>query len=444
MPAATLDRPALALFSGPDRLKALPLLVLLGTSGMPLNYTLAPSRTMLVAEVADMTSAAASGSSLSSLGYLLLLSSLYAWSGALLLNRPRSAGLVLGRNWPLLLLMLLLAASALWTYLPEKVLMNVLHNLGVILVTLAAALYYRHQPQALPRDLGLVLGLNMALQVAAVLLVPQFAVDWQGRWQGLTTHPNTLGGLAFTAFWANAAALAVHGRGQLATARWHLVGCALAALAMIGTDSVTSKMSAMVALLLLLVMRYLNRRHASRRLYLSLLVLAAVGGLLGKLLVSAIDLSWLFTLLGRDSKLTGRDDVWRDAYQAINAHPLLGWGFDDHAYLIASAGMPYSSYHNGMLDLAVNGGIVAVLLLVLVFAQWALRHWRRDLLAAQCAPFSLAFVLPYMLHNMTEASYVSPRGQLWIMFLTLLFLGACRPAPGMAAVVRPEWCHAAA
>ncbi|GJI94046.1 hypothetical protein RugamoR57_07640 [Duganella caerulea] len=425
---ATIDSPAPR--RHPDRLKALPLLVLLASSGLPINYTLGPSRTMLVADVADMTQAAASSANtLSSPANLLMLGGLYACSAGMLLGRPRSVALVLGRNWPLLLLMLLLAASAGWTYLPEKVALNVVHNLGVIMIALAAALHYRHQPERLPRDIGLVLGANMALQVAAVLLVPMWAIDWQARWQGLTVHPNTLGALGFTTFWANASALAVNGQARSRVGRLHLAGCALAVTAMAGADSVTSKMSAAASLLLVLAMRRLARRHAGRRLYFGLVLGGAVGFLLYRLIGSAIDLGWLFALLGRDSKLTGRDDVWRDAYQAIGAHPLLGWGFDDHAYLIASAGMPYSSYHNGLLDLAVNGGIVAVLLLALVFLNWALRHLRRDLLAARCAPFSLAFVLPYMLHNMTEASYVSPRGQMWVLFLALLFVGACRLPP---------------
>nr|WP_315218245.1 O-antigen ligase family protein [uncultured Duganella sp.] len=426
-----------------DRLKALPLLVLLASAGLPIGYTLAPSRTMLVADVADMTYAAASSASmLGSLGNLLLLGGLYAWSGAMLLGRPRSVALVLGRSWPLLLLMLLLAASLLWSALPEKVAMNVVHNLGVILVALAGALHYRHRPETLPRDVGLVLGLNMALQVAAVALAPQFAVDWQARWQGLTVHPNTLGALGFTTLWANASALAVGSGRRGALAGAHLAGCTLAVMAMVGADSVTSKMSAALALLLVLAMRSLARRGASRRVYLGLALGAAVAALLYKLVAGMVELDWLFALLGRDSKLTGRDEVWRDAYQAIGAKPLLGWSFDDHAYLIASAGMPYSSYHNGVLDLAVNGGLLAVLLLALVLLNWALAYLRRGLLAARCAPFAPAFVLAYMVHNLTEASYVSPRGQMWVLFLALLFLGAC--GVPRAAAVDPTGCRHAA
>ncbi|RZT10185.1 O-antigen ligase [Duganella sp. CF402] len=408
-----------------DRWCAWPLLILMASSGLPISYSLAPARVMAVADVAEQTAAAASSAStLGSLGNLLLLGGLYSWAGAMLLSRPRSVAAVLLRCWPLLLLMALLLASALWSYLPEKVLLNVVHNNGVLLIALAAAMRYRHQPASLPQQLGLVLGANMALQVAAVLLLPGYAIDWQGRWQGLTVHPNTLGGLGFTAFWANAAALSA---GPPPWPRCHWLGCALSLLAIGGADSVTSKVCVALVLLVLLGLRWLRRRGTSRQQYLRLLAAGAMLLVLLKLLAGAVDLEWLYALLGRNSQLTGRDEVWRDAYQAIGARPLLGWSFDDHAYLIASAGMPYSSYHNGVLDLAVNGGGVAVLLLALLMLNWAAGMLRPRLLAARIAPYSVAFVLAYMLHNRAEASYVSPRGQMWVIFLALLLLGACRP-----------------
>jgi O-antigen ligase len=420
----------------PDARRGWPLLILMASSGLPISYTLQPSRVMALSDAAEMTAAAASSAStLNSVGNMLLLGGLYGWSAAMLLGRPRSVATVLARCWPLLLLMALLLASALWTYLPEKVMMNVVHNNGVLLVALSSALYYRHQPADLPRDLGLVLGANMALHVAAVLLLPGYSIDWQGRWQGLTVHPNTLGALGFTAFWANAAALTADARPP--QARWHWIGCGLALAAVFGADSVTSKICCLVTLLLLLALRRLRRRGAGRRAYLALLAGGVMLFLLYKLLSSAIELGWLYELLGRDPQLTGRDSVWQDAWQAIRARPLLGWGFDDHAYLIASAGMPYSSYHNGALDLAVNGGLVAVLLLAALLLTWALRHLRRTLLAPRIAGYSVPFVLVYMMHNMTEASYVSPRGQMWVIFLALLFLGACRVPRDSAAAPAP-------
>jgi O-antigen ligase len=424
-----------------DRWKALPFLAFMASSGLPLNYTLAPAHPMLVSDVAEMTYAAASSAnSLSSLANLILLGTLYGMAGAMLLGRPHSVAAVLRRSWPLSALLLLLLASVLWTYQPDKVIMNFAHNIGVVLIALAAAMRYRHDPWLMPKQLGYVLGANLAVHIAAVLLLPAYAIDWQARWQGLTVHPNTLGALAFTAFWANASIVLCRERSD--RYHLHLFGCALAVLAMAGADSVTSMMASGAALVLLPATARLSRSRLGRHLYISALALFSGGAMLFSLLSKTVDLGWLFDLLGRDAKLTGRAYVWEDAYTAIKLKPLLGWGFDDHAHLIASEGMPYSSYHNGVLDLAVNGGALAVVLLILLMLCWAFGFMKSARVAPTIAPFSAAFVISYIVHNVSEASYVSPRGQMWVLFLALLFLGACKraaPETARAAPVRWLW-----
>jgi O-antigen ligase len=415
--------------AGARRLMALPFLVFMASSGLPIAYSLAPTRPMLVADVAEATAAAASSANmLSSLANLLLLATLYGMAGTLLLRYPRSAALLLRRHWQQPAMLLLLLAGVLWSAYPAKVAMNFVHGTGVTLIALAAALHYRDRPWTLPPQLAMVLGLNMALQLAAVAAAPSYAIDWQQRWQGLTPHPNTLGALAFTTFWANACVLVCLPRAR--RRRWHWLFCVLAAAAALGADSVTSKLCSAVALLLLLLLRSWQRRAAGPRLYLGAVLLAVLGSGLFQLLKSAVPLDWLYDMLGRDSQLTGRAQVWQDAYRAIGAKPWLGWSFDDHAELISTAGMPYSSYHNGALDLAVSGGIAALALFALLLAGWARSYLHPDRQARALAPCSAAFTLAYLMHNQSEASFFAPRGQMWVIFLTLLLLGACpRNAP---------------
>lgn len=410
------------------RWMAWPLLAFMACSGMPIAYDLAPARPMLVADVAEMTAAAASNqNSLNNLLNLAVLGSQYTLAAWALLRRPRPAGAVLVHLWPLTALLALLGAGVLWSYQPGKVALNFVHNAGVLAIALAAAGYYRCDPWRLPVDLGHVLGLNMALHLAAVLVAPSYAIDWQARWQGLTPHPNTLGALGMTTFWANACVLSClpHAPHR----RLHLCWCLMAAAAVFGADSVTSKLACAALLVLAPTLHALWRRGAGLPVYVGAVALAAFAGTLYKLLESAIDLRWLFELLGRDSELTGRANVWADAWKAIGARPLLGWSFDDHAYLIASAGMPYSSYHNGWLDLAVNGGAAAVALVVLVLLYWAAEFLQPRRLARVIAPCSAAFVPVYLMHNMSEASLVSPRGQMWVIFLVLLCVGASQRMP---------------
>jgi O-antigen ligase len=283
-------------------------------------------------------------------------------------------------------------------------------------------MYYRHDPWKFPKQLGYVLGMNMLVQIAAVFIIPSYAIDWQSRWHGLTTHPNTLGAMALTTLWANAAVLICR---KYDKAFWHIVFSVAAIAAMIGADSVTSMMTSLCCVCLTYFFYHFNKRGAGKNFYVSIFVVVVLCIAILVLAWNAIDVVDLFEALGRNADFTGRTSIWNAAFKAIQAHPLLGWSFDDHAYLIQK-GMEFPSYHNGYLDIAVSGGIVAVILMVFLLMTWAVEFSRPSRIAAQIAPFSASFVIAYLIHNLTEASLIAPRGQLWQIFLVVLFIGTCK------------------
>ena len=424
---ANINESTVSTFARSDRWKALPFLILMLSTSLPLNYKLEPARVWAVADVAEMTMAAASsGNSMSSNGFVLFLAGLYGGAGWMLLRKPKSVGAVLTRQWPLLFLMLFIATSMLWSYYPEKVVSNIVHNFGVVFIAIAAALRYRHDPWLFPKHLGYVLGINMMLHVGGVILIPSYTIDWQSRWHGLATTPNTLGALAFTTLWVNAVVLIC----KKSDRYWpHLLFAGLAAVTMIGADSVTSMMCSMVAVLLIYLFDRFGKMGVGMNFYVSAIIIVSMSAMIVVMAGSAFDFSGLFGMFGRDANLTGRTSVWEDAFKAISMQPLWGWSFDDHAHLIASKGMPYSSYHNGFLDLAVSGGAIAVVLLLLLLGTWAMEFTRSSRIGSQIAPLSASFVIAYLIHNMSEASFVAPRGQLWQIFLVLLFLSACKKTP---------------
>jgi O-antigen ligase len=406
-----------------DRWKALPFLLLMMSSGLPLNYKLEPARPMAITEVAELTLEATSSANFAnSILFVMFLAVLYVVSISMLLKRPKQAGTMLMQLWPLCLILLLIAASMTWTFDQSKVVTNIAHNLGTTAIAMAAALYYRHDPWRFPRDVGIVLGINMLIHIAAVIAIPSYAIDWQGRWHGLTTHPNTLGAMSVTTLWANAAVLICKKSRHVV---WHYVFSAAAVLAMLGADSVTSIMTSMAVLALIYTFKKLHQNRVGQQFYVCTLVIILLCTFIAILIGNAFDFSGLFQLFGRDANLTGRTSVWEDAMAAISLRPLLGWSFDDHAYLIQK-GMPYPSYHNGFLDVLVSGGVAAFILLLLLLGKWATRFSKPYLVAKTIAPFSASFVIAYLIHNLTESSLISPRGQLWEIFLALIFLSTCR------------------
>jgi O-antigen ligase len=393
------------------------------TSGLPLNYTLGPASPLTVDDVAELTQMATSDANVAnSISYVLFLGGLYIISGWMLLRKPKAVGSILQQQWPLVLLLMFIAVSVSWSYEQTKVLTNIIHNTGTVLITLAAAMYYRHDPWRFPRQLGYVLGLNMLVQIVAVVLVPTYAIDWQSRWHGLTPHPNTLGAMAFTTLWANAAVIICKKSEKIF---WHVIFSLAAIVAMIGADSVTSMAVSLCVIMLIYFFNLFNKRGAGKNFYVSMLVVTMLCISIFMLVGSALNLGSVFQLFGRDSDFTGRTSIWENALKAIQAHPLLGWSFDDHAYLIQK-GMQYPTYHNGYLDIAVSGGAVSVILMLLLLMTWAVGFAKPSRVAAQIAPFSASFVITYLIHNLTEASLIAPRGQLWQIFLVLIFLGTCK------------------
>lgn len=420
-----------------SRWGGLPLLILVMVAGMPLRHKLEPSRQFSMEEVSSATQDALSASqSFNSLPFTIFMGSLYFFAFWVLLHRPKASVSILRRQWPIVALLGLVGLSFLWSYNRDKVLLTLIHNTGEIMIALAAALRYRTSPWLLPRHLGYAMGLNVALQVGAVIVIPSIAIDWYGRWTGLTTQPNTLGIIALFAFWANMAAVVC--RKTPDKYHMHLIMAALAVAAMIGANSVTSMLCAASSLVVLYVLSRADRTGRIRpRLYLLTLAVTLFTVAASLLLMTdSIDLNKLFGLAGRSGDFTGRTEIWMEGIKSISQRPLLGWSFDDNAYVIKVSHLAYTSYHNGYLDLAVRGGAVAVTLFILLMTTWARDLGKRTRLGRELMPISVSFVVAMLVHNMTEAWLVGPRNHVWTIFMVLLFLGACRRwsvVPAMAA-----------
>jgi hypothetical protein len=336
-------------------------------------------------------------------------------------------------------LLVLVATSAAWSHYPAKALMNAAHFAGSGLIAIAAATRYRSDPGTAVRHVSYVLGVNVTVHLCGVVVAPHLTSDWTGRWVGLTQHANVLGAIAFAAVWANVVASILFAKSRLLNAAFASV--ALATL--LGTESMTSIVATCVAVgatLLLVLGRWLNVRRA--RLLAPLPILGAIAT--GAALVMTYSWDDVAQLLGRSSDVSGRTALWTLAVTLIREHPVFGWGFDDNASVIELTSLPYSHFHNGFLDLAVRGGLCA-LLVVSVFLVRGIR----DLLArtprdARAVAAFLPLVAAAMVHNATEVSLVAPRNVLWLLLLFVVFWASVSRGvrtvgvPGRSRVRKPD------
>jgi exopolysaccharide production protein ExoQ len=393
-------------------------------SGLPLTYNLEVARPMTIADTEELTIAAtASQNTANSLFFVAFISCLYLIAGSTLFRNPKTVIALLLRQWPVLLLMLFIGASTLWSYAPEKVFINTIHNAGVMFIAIAAALHYRNSPWDFPRQLGIVVGINMLFHLIAVLLIPAYAIDWQGRWHGLAPHPNTLGALSFVVLWSNTAVIIFKKTKHYGL---HFIFVLCAIMAMVGANSMTTMLCSVFTIVTMLMIKNMQNLPPRQRIAFS--VIASCFFLTPVIIFGTglANIDDFLEMLGRDSQLTGRLSLWEIAAQAISEKIFLGWSFDDHVHLVRVSNMSFPNFHNGLLDLAVSGGIVAVLLFLLALALTARDYFKSGKVGSEILPFSLSFLLTYMVYNFTEATLVSPRSQLWIIFLTLVFFGACR------------------
>jgi exopolysaccharide production protein ExoQ len=130
----------------------------------------------------------------------------------------------------------------------------------------------------------------------------------------------------------------------------------------------------------------------------------------------------LLRLLGRNSTLTGRTDIWK-AVLSFQTNPLIGTGFDSFwlgsriqgvADKIGYSGI--TEAHNGYLEIYINVGWIGVALLVWMI----LRGYSRASAVLRVDPyagrFQLAFIVAAVMYNLSEAGFRNVN-VMWVAFL---------------------------
>jgi exopolysaccharide production protein ExoQ len=130
--------------------------------------------------------------------------------------------------------------------------------------------------------------------------------------------------------------------------------------------------------------------------------------------------------LGRNPTLTGRTEIWRHVKEQ-KTNPLIGEGFyvfwdSDKGQAVIDATLEIKSAHNGYLEAYVDGGLVAVVLLVLMLLSCGDRVINRMFAGDSLGKLGLAVWLVAIVYNLSEASFfrLTP---LW--FVLLLVLVVC-------------------
>jgi O-antigen ligase len=208
------------------------------------------------------------------------------------------------------------------------------------------------------------------------------------------------------------------------------------------SQSRTAWVTGLIGLIFCIVTKLTHKRIGA-----AIIIWTAVVLLLGPAVVLAMDqLGMIATMLGRDSSLTGRMDLWLELPSYIMQRPWLGHGLgafwvDQSPNVLeiwTAVDWQPPTAHNGWLDLLLELGWVG-LSLAAIQMLLLLANGIRAVVDGQepGAQYLVATVFALLIHNLTESSLVRP-GLSWC-FLVVATAGLAKIARERQATRQPRF-----
>jgi len=338
----------------------------------------------------------------------------------LLIIHRRQAMLYL-RNTKLLWAIVALAfLSVLWSDVPGFTFRRCVN----LAATSGFGLYLacRYSPRQILQLLCWSFVLMLTCSVVVVLLWPDIGIGsalTNHAWKGIFVQKNTFGrlmSLGVLVFLFLAA--------DSKTYRWaYSTSAALCLCMILAARSATSALA--VPILLSLMWLFALARERSILRVFTTASLALVGIICT--LTLFLDTSDLMALVGRDTTLSGRLDIWSVVLPKIMAHPWLGYGYSSFWMGMESQASAdvwsilhwhVSHSHNGFLDLAEELGIAGLALFLaglVVSARYGL-SWARHQ-QAMIGLWPLAYLSFMFVFNLSEGSILSQDNLFWVLYV---------------------------
>jgi exopolysaccharide production protein ExoQ len=342
----------------------------------------------------------------------------YSVVAVLLIIHRRQALLYL-RNTKLLWAIVALAfVSVLWSDVPGFALRRCVN----LAATSGFGLYLavRYSPRELLRLLGWTVIVAVVCSIVVVLLRPDLGIDTANEaWRGIFVQKNTLGRLMVLGALVFLF-LAVDSKEYR---RAHCVAAVLCGGMILAARSATSALAVPVLFVLIWLFARARQRSLARVFVTASL---AVIGIACALMLFA-DTSDFMALVGRDTTLTGRQEIWSVVLTKIMAHPWLGYGYSSFwlgmegqssADVWAILRWPVPHSHNGFLDLTEELGVVGLglFLVGLVVSARCGLYWARSQQAV-IGLWPLAYLAFMVVFNLSEGSILHQDNILWVLYI---------------------------
>jgi O-antigen ligase len=239
---------------------------------------------------------------------------------------------------------------------------------------------------------------------------------------GLFGHKN-LAGLAFAVGVALFLTLLLD-RSQRYSRKLLLAGLVSSGLCLLMTGAA---LAIIVVMVIFSVMIWVSSLNTRRAFWVNAAALVALCGAL----VVAYDPDWALGLLGRSSDLTGRTVLWSWWSESFLEKPWIGYGYTGFfvpggAVKILAARLSLeggiANFHNSLLDIGIQTGVIGLSLFCLITAQGL---WRGAIVAIRShhalTTFPVAVLVGLCVHAFGESDIPLHNGFSTVIFFTLFF-----------------------
>lgn len=334
----------------------------------------------------------------------------------------RSVLEMIRRSTPVALLLTFALLSCAWAEHPAMVFRRTSFMLGCTLVGVLLAVRFTASERLV--FLRFMLRFLSIASLVCVLLLPAYGVGYlkandnliHHEWNGVFVAKNRLGAVV------GLSAL-IDGFSQQRL--WQRVfWYSLYILLLIKSDSMTPLAALIATYILMTGYHWL----ADRRRWSDKSVAIALSISFLPILFMGLYTGIFQAALGKGDSLSGRTTIWRLSAPLLLNHPLLGFGYDglfrgaSNEFYAISSKMNWSvpAAHNGYLEIALDLGLIGAILALWFLAQSVtavVRQLRID--DSREARFPLAFLLYFIISNITEGTILSST-IMWTIFVATM------------------------
>ncbi|WP_044893578.1 O-antigen ligase family protein [Bacillus alveayuensis] len=241
-----------------------------------------------------------------------------------------------------------------------------------------------------------------------------------GAWKGIYLHKNQLG---FVMVFSTIVWLSMLKR-KFTYKR--LIFFLFSLILVLLSDSSTGLIGIVISIIAINTIKIFNKKN-----YLNVaLVFFGFSFIISVMSFAIINYQAVTNILGKDITLTGRTVLWGILLDFIKNSPFFGYGYGvfwlDGGYNFMS---PYWSTlkffpqhgHNGYLDLALDGGISSLIIMVLILLSGLIKSYKLVQKTNDYKFFYLfTFLVTFMIYNLSESVLLKFNNLSWIMFITVI------------------------